>query len=113
MYERGFDMPKYLFSGSYTTEGVKGVLKDTSVSRREVIGNIISDMGGTMEAFYFAMGDDDVICIADLPDQETAIGLSLVVNAAGGAAIKTTLLLTPEEVDEAGKKTINYRPPGQ
>jgi hypothetical protein len=26
--------------------------------------------------------------------------------------LRTTVLITPEEVDQAIKKTVNYRPPG-
>ncbi len=37
----------------------------------------------------------------------------LVTNAAGTAKAKTTALITPEEVDQATKKTLDYRPPGQ
>ena len=51
--------------------------------------------------------------IGDLPDNVTAAALSLIVNAAGGATAKVTVLLTPEEIDAAAKKTPNYRPPGQ
>lgn len=106
-------MPKYLFHGSYTAEGLKGVLKEGGVSRRNTIEKIVTDMGGSMESFYYAFGSDDIYVIVDLPDQDTAIAMSLTVNAAGSAAIKTAVLVSPEEADEAIKKTINYRPPGQ
>ena len=33
-------------------------------------------------------------------------------NVSGTFAIKTVVLLTPEEVDEAEKKAVNFRPPG-
>ena len=66
-----------------------------------------------MEAFYYAFGDEDVFVICDLPDNATAAAVSLVVNASGAVSIKTTVLMTPEEVDQAAKMTVNYRPPGQ
>jgi hypothetical protein len=69
-------------------------------------------MGGTVEAFYFAFGDNDVFIIGDLPDNASAAALTLRVNASGAAMCKTTVLITPEEVDEAAKKTVAYRPPG-
>jgi uncharacterized protein with GYD domain len=70
-------------------------------------------MGGTLESFYYAFGEDDVFGVVDFPDNVTAAAFSLVVNASGAAAVKTTVLMTPEEVDEATKKTVDYRPPGQ
>ena len=47
-----------------------------------------------------------------MPDNVSAAALSLTVNAAGAATAKVTVLLTPEEIDTAAKKTPNYRPPG-
>ena len=50
--------------------------------------------------------------IVDLPDNETATAVALTVNAAGGATTRTVVLLTPEEVDAAAKRSVEYRPPG-
>jgi uncharacterized protein with GYD domain len=106
-------MPKYLLRASYTTEGLKGLLKEGAAKRREVVAQLTQSLGGTMEAFYFAFGDDDVYVIAEVPDNVTVSALSLTVNASGTVKVKTTVLLTPEEVDQAAKMTVNYRPPGQ
>jgi uncharacterized protein with GYD domain len=106
-------MPKYLFQASYTTEGLRGLLKDGGSKRREVVEQLTKSLGGTIEAFYFAFGDNDVYIISDVPDNITTTAVSLTVNASGAVKVKTTVLLTPEEVDQAAKMTINYRPPGQ
>ena len=66
-----------------------------------------------MEAIYFAFGDTDIYVIVDMPDHASVTAVSLVVNASGTATVKTTVLMTPEEVDEAVKKTPHYRSPGQ
>ena len=66
-----------------------------------------------MEALYYAFGDIDLFIIVDAPDNVTAAALSLTVNATGAVAAKVTVLLTPEEIDAAGKKTPTYRPPGK
>jgi hypothetical protein len=39
--------------------------------------------------------------------------VALTVNASGGATVNTTVLLTAEELDEAAKRSVDYRPPGQ
>jgi uncharacterized protein with GYD domain len=106
-------MPKYLAHASYTVEGLKGLLKDGGSKRREVVEQLAKGLGGTLEAFYYAFGDDDVFAIFDFPDNVSATAVSLVINAAGAATVKITVLLTPEEVDQATKKTVDYRPPGQ
>ncbi len=106
-------MTKYLLQASYTTEGVKGLLKDGGSKRREVVEQLTKALGGRVEAFYFAFGDDDVYVISDVPDNATMTAVSLTVNASGAVKVKTTVLLTAEEVDQATKMTVNYRPPGQ
>ena len=106
-------MPKYLVNASYTEAGLKGLLKDGGSKRREVVAQLVKGLGGTLEAFYYAFGDDDIFAIMDLPDNVSATASSLVINAAGAAKMKITVLLTPEEVDQATKTSVNYRPPGQ
>lgn len=72
----------------------------------------VASVGGQLEGFYFAFGDQDAYVIADLPDNEAAAAIALTVNAAGAITAKTTVLLTPEQVDEAAKRSVDYRPPG-
>ena len=106
-------MPKYLAKVSFTPEGIKGLREVGAVARREAGVSITASIGGTQEAYYFAFGEDDVIAIFDLPDDEAAAALSIAVNAAGAAKATFTKLLTAEQVDEAFKRTVAYRPPGQ
>lgn len=105
-------MPKYLVTASYTQEGVAGVLAEGGSSRRDVVSAMIAGLGGRVESFYFAFGERDVYVILDAPDNEAVAAVALTVNAAGGAAVKTTVLLTPEQVDEARQRSVEYRPPG-
>ena len=105
-------MPKFLFEASYTLDGIKGVQSAGGSSRREAVAQVADSVGGQLEAFYFAFGDRDVYVIVDLPDNESAAAVALTVNAAGGATVKTVVLLTPEEVDAAAQRSVEYRPPG-
>ena len=106
-------MPKYLAHASYTAEGLKGLLKDGGSKRREAVEQLAKGVGGTVEAFYYAFGDDDLFVIMDLPDNVSATTMSLVVNASGAVNAKVTVLITPEEVDQATKISLDYIPPGQ
>lgn len=106
-------MPKYLIQAGYKAEGIKGLLKEGGSSRRASVEKSIQSIGGKVEAFYYAFGDTDVFVIADLPDNATAAALALTVSSAGTVTCKTTVLMTPEEIDAAAKKVPNYRPPGQ
>ena len=106
-------MPKYLLQCKYTVEGVKGLLKEGGSSRRAAVEKVVQSLGGTVEAFYYAFGETDVYIITDGPDNISTTAGALTVNATGTVTVKTTVLLTPEEVDEAVKKTPSYRPPGK
>ena len=106
-------MSKYLFQGSYTDEGLKGLRKDGGTKRMEVTKKAVESLGGKFEGYYFAFGDNDFYLIADIPDNVNAIACSLIANASGTVKVKITVLITPEEVDQAVKKTMNWRPPGQ
>jgi uncharacterized protein with GYD domain len=105
-------MPKYLIEASYTIEGVKGIQSAGGSSRREAIAEMLDNVGGKLESLHFAFGDHDVYVIAELPDNETAAAVALSVSGAGGAVTKTTVLLSPEEVDSAAQRSVGYRPPG-
>ena len=45
-------MPKYLIQGSYSEQGLKGVLKEGGSKRREAAEQSIKGMGGRLEAYY-------------------------------------------------------------
>ena len=105
-------MPKYLLKVSYSAEGTKGLIKEGGSKRRAAAQQLVQSAGGKLEVFYFAFGDCDAYAIADMPDAVSGAAASLAVNATGAVSIKTTMLLTPEEMDAAAKKTITYKPPG-
>lgn len=106
-------MPKYLLQVSYTADGVKGVVKDGGSKRRAVATALVQSLGGKVESFYFGFGKTDVFVVAELPDNAAAAAASLVVAGSGAAASQVIVLLTPEEIDQAVKKSGTYTPPGR
>lgn len=106
-------MAKYLIQANYVGEGVKGLLKEGGTSRRAAAEKLIKSLGGNLEAFYYAFGETDAYVIADLPDNVSAAAVALTVSGSGVVTAKTTVLMTPQEMDEAAKKTPSYRPPGR
>ena len=105
-------MPKFLIEASYSLDGVKGVRSAGGTSRRDAVARVAESVGGQLESFHFGFGDQDAYVIVDLPDNESAAAVALTVNASGGATTRTVVLLTPEEVDAAAKRSVEYRPPG-
>lgn len=105
-------MPKYLWQASYTSEGVKGLLKEGGTARRAAIEQLAASQGGKLEAMYYGFGEHDAYVIAEAPDNAAAAAISLAVAASGAARVKTVVLLTPEEIDQATQASVPYRPPG-
>ena len=106
-------MCKYLVQVSYAAEGPKGLLQGDATERREATEQLIESLGGTIEAFHYAFGEDDLFVSADLPDNVHPTASSFVVNASQAARVKTIVPFTPEQVDQVTKKTIVYRPVGK
>jgi uncharacterized protein with GYD domain len=94
-------MAKYLWFGSYTTDGVAALRKSGATARAEQVKRFIEGSGGTVEALYWTFGSDDVVLIADMPDNATAAGAALAVAQAGQIRLRTTVLLTADEIDRA------------
>jgi uncharacterized protein with GYD domain len=105
-------MPKFLLKASYTAEGAKGLLKEGGTKRREAVEKLVGGLGGKVEVFYYAYGEDDAYVITDIPDAVSGLAVSLAVNASGAVNLRTIPLITPEEIDAACKKTVAYRAPG-
>jgi len=102
-----------MYQAKYTTEGVRGVIQESPSARREAIQLAIEALGGKVESMYYCLGGDDVVLILDLPDNITAVGLSMNVMASGKVRGRITTLLTVEEADQALGIKAKYRPPGE
>ena len=105
-------MARYLVQGTYTAEGAKGLLAKGGTARRAAVEEMAKGLGGSVESFYFAFGDTDFYVVVELPDAAAAAAVALTVSGAGGVRANTTVLLTPEEIDQAMAKKVGYRPPG-
>lgn len=105
-------MSRYMIIANYASEGAKGLVQTGGTDRRTAIDKLASDLGGHLESFDFAFGEDDAFVTVELPDNKAAAAVALAVNATGLVKVRTVVLLTPEEIDSASQQNINYRPPG-
>jgi uncharacterized protein with GYD domain len=106
-------MPKYLFHVNYVGDGIKGLMTEGGTKRKTAADKAIKSLGGKMEAFYFAFGETDAYVIADLPDNAAAATVCLAVGSSGVATARTTVLMTPAEMDATRKAAPDYRAPGK
>lgn len=105
-------MGKYLMRGNYVGDGAAGLLKEGGSARRAAATAAAESVGGKVECMYFAFGDTDVWGIVEFPDDAAAAAFSLTANASGTISVTTTPLMTPEDLDEAARRNVAYRPPG-
>ena len=106
-------MTKYLFQGNYVGPGIKGLMQEGGSKRRDAVVKALESVGGSLESFYYAFGETDVLGVFDIPEQSNAVALSLMINSSGAVNIHLTPLMTPEDIDAAVGKTPSYRAPGQ
>jgi len=104
-------MPKFLLEVNYTLDGIRGVVAQGGSARKAAAQAAAKSVGGKVDSFYFAFGGTDVFVIADVPDNAAAAALALAVSAAGGATVRTVVLLAPDEIDAATQQTVKYTPP--
>lgn len=105
-------MPKYLVRASYTAQGSNGLLAEGGTGRRAAVERVVASCGGTLESMYFAFGDEDLYCVIDLPDEESMAAVSMTVRASGAIRSTAVPLLTPEQIDTAARRTVDFREPG-
>ena len=105
-------MAKYLFYGSYTPEGFKGLVEEGGSPRIEAARQALGSVGGSLEAFYFSFGERDFYIIVDLPDDQTATAVTLAGNVSGTFNIHGVPLLTAEQLDQVVAQAVDFRPPG-
>lgn len=107
-------MPKYLVQAQYTIDGLKGAVNAGFSAREQYIRQTIEAAGGSVEAFYWSWGSDDVVAIMDLPTEADAIASVLGAAVSGVSHQRTTPLLTAAQMDAAADKVKSmpaFEPP--
>lgn len=106
-------MPKFLIKANYTMAGMKGLHKDKATGREKAVAAACKAVGGKLDALYYALGDDDIFVIVDLPGHVEAAAMCVAVSASGAVTgTRTVPLLTVAEMDKALEAEPKYRPPG-
>jgi uncharacterized protein with GYD domain len=107
-------VPKFLFVGRYTAQGLAALRREGAASHGAAIAQVVTGAGGAVEALYWAFGEEDLFCLADLPGTVAAGAVTLAVGMGGDVSLRTVLLETAEEVDAAlgGAARLSEPPSG-
>lgn len=107
-------MAKYAIFFDLTSHAVKGMMERPS-DRERVVGNLLSGVGGTLDAYYWMLGHYDGMVIVDVPDSISAAAVSVAVSSTGAFGHLETHELFPasqfDQIIEAAKG-LSYFPPG-
>jgi uncharacterized protein with GYD domain len=109
-------MPKYLILASYTDEAWRGMI-ETPPDRPGAAVKLAEALGGSVECFYLAFGEFDLVTIMDLPDDAAAAALSIGVTGSGRVRrLRTHRLLEASEAPamfaKARDTVGSYQVPG-
>ncbi|MGA8042004.1 MAG: GYD domain-containing protein [Terracidiphilus sp.] len=105
-------MPSYLLQASYSTEALRVLIKKPE-DRTEVVRRAVEKLGGKLVGLWLSFGDQDVVCIIEMPNNVSAAAISLAIGAGGALkTTRTTSLLSVDEGIAALKKasTSGYSP---
>jgi len=106
-------MAKYLFQITYTEAGHHEIMSGGGTRWHEMVETAVRSLNGWLEAFYFSFGETDMFVIAELPENVSAASFSLIASSAGAAKIKTVVLISPADIDQATKKTVQFYSAGK
>jgi len=104
-------MGHYLFTASLSQTGLHGLINEGPEARRKAVEETLASLGGKLDKMYWTFGDTDVLVLADLPDNAAAASFSTTIAAAGAASIRTTVVLTAEDVERMRTLQPTYHPP--
>jgi uncharacterized protein with GYD domain len=105
-------MRQYLITASYSASGEAALMKEGGTHRKHAVENALAELGGKLEAMYYAFSEHDVYIIVHLPDDISAAALGLKINSSGAVRSSITVLLSCEDIDKATKKSVHYVAPG-
>ena len=90
-------MPLFMTQATYSPAAWANLIQHPQ-DRREAIGTLVTNAGGTLHHLYYALDTNAIVFLFDAPNAMAAAAVMAAGTAAGHiAAIHTTPLITAEE----------------
>jgi uncharacterized protein with GYD domain len=106
-------MTTYLIEASYAPSAIDAMVKNPQ-DRAEMVRPAVERLGGKLLGFWFAFGDRDIVCIAEVPSEVDAMAMSLAIGRTGSmSSYRTTPLVSSADAVQAMRKAGDtaYQPP--
>ena len=107
-------MAKYLVLFNLTGEAIKGFVAKPS-DRAAVLRELLGSFGGSLESYYWVLGQYDGVGIIVLPDSHAVAAFSLAVTSSGAFShLETHELIETSDLAAIAERArgIAYQPPG-
>jgi uncharacterized protein with GYD domain len=110
-------MAKFALFFNFKPETWDALMKKPG-DRMAAVRDLASSVGGSLESYYFMLGDRDGMVVIDVPDAASAAALSLAVSSSGAFShMETRQLIAPDDMpsmlEMAARARESYRPPGE
>jgi len=88
-------MPSYLWLINWTDQGIRNV--KASGERLDALKQTVQAAGGRVIFYYLTMGQHDMAMLFELPNDDVATRLALVVGSQGNVRTTTLKAFTEDE----------------
>ena len=108
-------MQNFLTRFSYTPETWAKLIKNPE-DRRVAAKQYIESVGGRLQGFWYAFGNNDAYILWEAPDNVSMAATEIAIRAGGAlSSIHTTVLMSVEDTMSALSKaaSIKYWKPGE
>ena len=89
-------MTTYVSLINWTEQGIRNFRDCTQ--RAEDFTKLVEGSGGTVLELLWTVGEYDIVCVADFPDEETGVATLLQVGAAGNVRSNTLRAFNADEM---------------
>jgi uncharacterized protein with GYD domain len=88
-------MAMFLMFGKYSARA----LQEMSIQRTDKVVDLIKQFGGTVQAMYATLGQQDLVLVVSLPGTEEAMKASVAITKLTGISFSTMPAVTVQDFD--------------
>jgi uncharacterized protein with GYD domain len=96
-------MTTYVSLINWTEQGIRN-FRDTT-QRAEDFSKLVENSGGRVRELVWTVGEYDMVCMTDFPDEETGVAALLQVGSAGNIRSKTLRAFNADEMSGIIRRT--------
>ena len=96
-------MATYVSLINWTEQGIRN-FRDTT-QRAADFSRLVESAGGKVRELLWTVGEYDIVCVADFPDEESGVAALLQVGSSGNIRSNTMRAFTAEQMADIIRRT--------